>query len=78
MGMLNIVKKIGRRFNLWFHQVNHLGNIYLFKTNNRNTRKRGEICSKLTIKTPDRRQRLFCDLLLTLNIFQTFSLSFHC
>ena len=31
-------------------------NIYLFKVNNRNTRKRFEICSKLTIKTPERRQ----------------------
>ena len=31
-------------------------NIYLFKVHNRNTRKRSEICSKLTIKTPDRRQ----------------------
>ena len=28
-------------------------NIYLFKVNNRNTRKRCEICWKLTIKTPD-------------------------
>ena len=31
-------------------------NIYLFKFNNRNTRKRCEICSKLTIKTPERGQ----------------------
>ena len=30
-------------------------NIYLFKVNNRNTRKRCEICSKLRIKTPERR-----------------------
>ena len=30
-------------------------NIYLFKLNNRNTRKRCEICSKLTIKTTARR-----------------------
>ena len=30
-------------------------NIHLFKVNNRNTRKRCEICSKLTIKTPKRR-----------------------
>ena len=30
--------------------------IYLFKFNNRNTRKRFEICSKLTTKTPERRQ----------------------
>ena len=36
---------------------NHAANIYLFKVNNRNTRKRSEICSKLTIKTPERRQR---------------------
>ena len=27
-------------------------NIYLFKVDNRNTRKRGENCSKLTKKTP--------------------------
>ena len=31
-------------------------NIYLFKVSNRNTRKRCEICSKLTVKTPERRQ----------------------
>ena len=29
------------------------GNIYLFKVNNKNTRKRCEICLKLTIKTPE-------------------------
>ena len=29
-------------------------NIYLFKDNNRKTRKRYEICSKLTVKTPER------------------------
>ena len=29
--------------------------IYLLKVNNRNTRIRCEICSKLTIKTPERR-----------------------
>ena len=32
-----------------------MGN-YLLKVNNRNTRTRCEICSKLTIKTPERRQ----------------------
>ena len=31
-------------------------NIFLFKVNNRNTRKRFEICSKLILKTPERRQ----------------------
>ena len=30
-------------------------NIYLFKVSNRNTRKKCEICSKLTIKTPEQR-----------------------
>ena len=30
-------------------------NIYLFKGNNRNTRKRHEICSNLTIKKPEQR-----------------------
>ena len=30
--------------------------IFLFKVNNRNTRTRCEICSKLTINTPERRQ----------------------
>ena len=29
--------------------------IYLLKVNNRNTRRNCEICSKLTIKTPERR-----------------------
>ena len=31
-------------------------NIYFFKVNNRNTEKRCDIYSKLTIKTPERRQ----------------------
>ena len=38
-----------------FFKSNSPGNIYLFKLNSRNTRKRCEICSKLTIKTPERR-----------------------
>ena len=33
-------------------------NIYLFKVNNKNIRKRFEICSKLTIKKPERSQLL--------------------
>ena len=33
--------------------------IYLLKVNNRSTRARCEICSKLTIKTPERRQASF-------------------
>ena len=34
---------------------------YMFKVNNRNTRTRCEVCSKLTIKTPERRHWcLYC------------------
>ena len=36
--------------------MNNLANIYLFKVNNRNTGKRCEICSKLTIRTSERRK----------------------
>ena len=32
---------------------------YMFKVNNRNTRTRCEICSKLTIKTPERRSTYY-------------------
>ena len=34
----------------------NLGSTYLFKVNNRNTGKSSEICSELTIKTPERCQ----------------------
>ena len=46
-------------FSHWFNSVSHKdypANIYMFKVNNRNTRKMCEICSKLIIKTPERRQ----------------------
>ena len=42
----------------------------MFKVNNRNTRKSCEICSKLTIKTPERRRSGV--FMLTLNIIHTF------
>ena len=48
-------------FHIMFKQERELSlpaNIYLFKVNNRNTRKRREICSKLIIKTPERRHWL--------------------
>ena len=48
-------------------------NIYLFKVSNRNVRKIYEICSRLSIKTPELRQWRLVSLLLTLNIFLTFS-----
>ena len=46
-------------------------NIYLFEVNNGNTKKRCEICYKLTIKTPERHEHILhlflVSLLLTLN-----------
>ena len=51
----------------YVNTINPNGN-YMFKVSNRNTRTRCEICSKLTRKTPERRQ---VSLLLTLNIFHT-------
>ena len=41
--------------------------IYLLEVNNKNTKSKCGICSKLTIKTPD----IKTSLLLTLNIFHT-------
>ena len=46
----------------------------MFKVNNRKNRKRCEICSKLTIKTPeDTIGVVLVSLLLTLNLFHTLS-----
>ena len=49
------------------------GNYYMFKVNNRSTRKRSEICSKLTIKTPAYGVVLV-SLLLTVNFGTYFTL----
>ena len=43
------------RFPCWWLLPSYT-NIYLFKANNKNIRKRYEICSKLRTKTTDRRQ----------------------
>ena len=40
----------------WRYELLFPANIYLYKVNNRNSRKRCEIFSKLTIKTPERRK----------------------
>ena len=55
--------RITRMRNSWFTSEFHswwvnspTGN-YMFKVNNRNTRRSCEICSRLTIKTPERRRR---------------------
>ena len=45
---------------------------YMFKVNNRNTRTRCKICSKSTVKNPERRHwRVLVSLMLTLNMFHT-------
>ena len=64
----SVSAKIGLGYFLWNTSVNsrysnwiaaecseYPANIYLFQFNNRNTRKKFEICSKLTMKTPERR-----------------------
>ena len=61
---------------LWTNSWRYPANIYLFKVSNRNTRKKCEKCSKLTIKWSDR--RLWCPsrvfiVLLIWTYFITFS-----
>ena len=53
----NIYKSVSDHIETLYPQGLNLfpANIYLCKVNNRNTKKRCEICSKLTIKTPERR-----------------------
>ena len=38
----------------YLQKHSHPANIYLFKVNNKNTKKQCDICSKLTLKTPER------------------------
>ena len=50
--------ELKKRYYIWFLWEPHRtfpANIYKFKVNNRNTRTRCEICSKLTKKTPEQR-----------------------
>ena len=42
----------------------HIPAVFLLKANNRNTRTRCEICSKLAINTPERRQWRRCGILI--------------
>ena len=50
----NVFAKNGNKANAKT-QVPKLAGIYLLKVNNNNTRTKCEICSKLTIKIPERR-----------------------
>ena len=88
LGELNAFKIFHKCFKANYnHHANAIpANIYLFKINNRNIRKRCEICSKLTIKPPERhhwRNSVFF-FLSTLNKFHNFFecfyrwLRYHC
>ena len=58
----------------WKNTFPNPANIYQFKVNNRNTRKRPDICSKLTVKLPERcHWGRSCVSLLTLNYFTPFA-----
>ena len=73
-------------------RLTYSAGIYLFKVNNGNIKKRCEICSKLTIKTPNQIQWLWTNLqdifkvsevvlvfsMLTLNRFDKLFWCFHC
>ena len=57
----------------------HPTNIYLFKINNRNTRKWYKTYSNLTIRYPnDINDVVLVSLLLTLNIFHNFFYCYYC
>ena len=47
---------LSKRFELYNSVIDKPAGIYLVKVNNRNTRTRCEICLKLTINIPQRRQ----------------------
>ena len=52
-----LYKETTMKENFW-HASNYCPtNKFMVKVNNRNTRKKCEICSKSTVKTPERRQR---------------------
>ena len=57
IGLVFLLLTLNRYLPIGFEYwtANFPPNIYQFKVNNRNTRKKCEICSKLTIKTPKRR-----------------------
>ena len=54
-------------------KLTHPADIYLFKDNNRNTRKRYETCSKLIINTVEQRQRRCLGVFINFKHFTPFS-----
>ena len=75
MSYLHQSRKVHPRTSL---QRSNSASTYLFKINNRSTRTKCEICSKLTIKTTERRQWrqwcLYCQLLTIVKIVLVFLL----
>ena len=58
--------------------LNHfLANIYLYKANNRNTRKSFEVCSKLTIKTEQRSRHPSSVFIINTDTFYSFYWCFY-
>ena len=55
VSIISVIEKWWSNLTEYFEKILPAANIYLLKVNNKNTRKRCEICSKLTIKTPERR-----------------------
>ena len=55
---------------IYIYHANNPANMHLFRVNNKNTKKRCELCSKLTIKNVNHVVVVF--LLLTLNVFHIF------
>ena len=54
-------------------------NIYLFKDSNKNPRKRPDICTKLTIKIPERRHKGCSGVFINnFELFHTFSKFSYC
>ena len=68
---ISMMELLGKKFN-----VNYPVSIYLFKVDNRNTRTRFEICSKLIRSYVN--DVVLVSLLLTLNIFDILFWCFYC
>ena len=54
--LLADLRKMFRTLSNIYNRAHHPAAFYLFKVNNGNTRAICDICSKLTLKTPDRHQ----------------------
>ena len=65
---LDIAKAVAPRY--------YPAGIYLLKVKNRNTRTRCEICSKLTIKAPERRLAWFCGFIVNFEHISHLALGF--